>query len=146
MAYVAAWLTPSILAYLMFSVLAPASQYRPVNKNTCDCSCWDGKYKVRVACVLRPRVAHAARQGAYDLGGYKSVYFNIDRETWLIWTVTLFYLHALSMFVKRTVHLAIRRRLSIVSFTVIAVSIYPNIYSWWMFYNYWNDRYYLYEF
>jgi hypothetical protein len=32
-----------------------------VNKETCTCNCWDGRFK-----------------GSYGRGGYKALYFNID--------------------------------------------------------------------
>lgn len=68
----------ALIAYHAFaSVVRARPETPPVNRQTCDCACFDTKFK-----------------NGYDADGYKSIYFNLDETTpWLIsWTVLYFVL------------------------------------------------------
>ena len=127
-----------ILVGLSFLILAPYlhlgffftfwTTKKPVDQYNCKCSCWDTIFK-----------------GSYELSanpGYHHVYFNVTHQTLKIWAVTLAYVLATYETCKFIVKLCFRRQLRLFMILPLLASIYPHYYSWWSYFNYWNDDFY----
>jgi len=127
-----------ILVSLSFLILAPYlhlgfffkfwTTKKPVDKYNCTCSCWDTIFK-----------------GSYDNSanpGYHHIYFNVTPQTLKIWSVTLCYVLATYEMCRFIVKLIFCKRLRPLMLIPLLASIYPNYYSWWSYFNYWNDDVY----
>jgi hypothetical protein len=78
----------------------------------------------------------------YSNAGYKYIYFNLEKETFLILSVFLFYCAIAYKGLERSVRLILSRKLRMAAFGVLLTCVYPNFYAFWMFFNYINDRFY----
>nr|XP_053654799.1 uncharacterized protein LOC128703937 isoform X2 [Cherax quadricarinatus] len=98
-----------------------------VDRHKCTCSCWDTIFK-----------------GVYERGpaGYKHVYFNITSNTLKIWSVTVLAIILLYETFKRLVKIYIAGKVRWSMLVLLGTSIYPHYYSWWSYFNYWNDDFY----
>ncbi|ESP02455.1 hypothetical protein LOTGIDRAFT_237959 [Lottia gigantea] len=101
----------------------------PVNETKCRCSCFDT--------VLR---------GSYENPGenvkYKSVYVNATRETFMIWTVTVLFMLAFYESVQYLCRVFISGKTRIPMFLLFLANFYPQYYSWFSLFNYFNERFY----
>ena len=83
-------LVPILIPVIQFGVIFRLwDKYnKPINKDLCSCSCWDTVFK-----------------GGYEtgVGSYKHFYFNSNRNTVKIWTLTVFSVIALYEAVKYAV-------------------------------------------
>lgn len=91
--------------------------YYPVQKDSCSCDCWDGFFR-----------------GRHSRGGYKTFYFNYDRQMIAILFLVLFYAEMLRHVL---LNMALHRRLRSL---VFIPAIYSNFYGVWSILNYLNDH------
>ncbi|KAK7075528.1 hypothetical protein SK128_026795 [Halocaridina rubra] len=98
-----------------------------VDRRGCSCSCWDTIFK-----------------GIYERGpaGYKHVYFNITSNSFKIWSVTVLAILLLYESVKKVIRLYFSGQIRLSMLVLLLASIYPHYYSWWSYFNYWNDDFY----
>lgn len=95
-----------------------------VQRDTCECSCWDGLFK-----------------GGYGREHYKSVYWNMDEGTPYLLFLVLFYGIAAQKAIVRVIETMFKRPTSALGVAfVFHVVWYPNFYCFWMYFNYINDR------
>uniref|UniRef100_T1J3S7 Uncharacterized protein n=1 Tax=Strigamia maritima TaxID=126957 RepID=T1J3S7_STRMM len=117
-----------LIPYIHFDIIYSLwSEYtRPVNKTTCTCNCWDSTFKSN-----------------YEAGTprYKHVYFNITSNSLKMWAVTILAILLFYETIRKTCHLMSERRLRRSMLVLFVASIYPHYYSWWSFFNFWNDEY-----
>lgn len=122
-------LLPIIIPYIHLGIVYQLwDKYTmKVNRETCSCSCWDTAFK-----------------GNYETGiaNYKHVYFNITSNTFKIWVVTVLAVISLYETSKRTICLLITGQLRVLMVILLLSIIYPHYYTWWSYFNYWNDDYY----
>ncbi|XP_063421890.1 uncharacterized protein LOC134706676 isoform X1 [Mytilus trossulus] len=100
----------------------------PVSYNNCTCSCWDTVFK-----------------GSYENQkkiGYKHMYFNATKQTFIMWTITMAAVLAFYELVKHLLRLYVERNLRYSMLFLIILSIYPQYFSWWVYLNYLNDDFY----
>ncbi|KAG7163969.1 uncharacterized protein LOC121872282 [Homarus americanus] len=125
----AGFLIPVLLPFLHFGIISHLwDEFNfKVNRQMCSCSCWDTIFK-----------------GIYERGpgGYKHVYFNITPNTLKIWFVTVLAVILLYETVKKVVRLYITGEIRWSMLVLLGASIYPHYYSWWSYFNYWNDDFY----
>ncbi|KAK3888940.1 hypothetical protein Pcinc_007041 [Petrolisthes cinctipes] len=125
----AGFLLPILLPFFHLGILSHLwDEYNyKVDRLVCSCPCWDTIFK-----------------GIYERGpaGYKHVYFNITSNTFKIWCVTVFAVLLLYEAFKRVVKLSLYREIRLSMLVLFLSSIYPHYYSWWSYFNYWNDDYY----
>lgn len=84
--------------------------------------------------------------GSYETPGsttYKHIYFNVTRETLIIWTLTILFLILGYESFKRITTLWMKGRLRLIMLFLFLVNIYPNYFTWWVYFNYFNDGYHL---
>ncbi|XP_046684181.1 uncharacterized protein LOC124369984 isoform X1 [Homalodisca vitripennis] len=100
---------------------------RAINKHLCSCSCWDSIFK-----------------GPYESGvaSYKHVYFNSTSNSFKIWTLTVTCIILLYESTRRLTKLVLQKRVRYSMTLLFVSSMFSHYYSWWMFFNYWNDEYY----
>lgn len=91
--------------------------YQPVNRSSCTCDCWDGFYR-----------------GPYGRGGYKTFYFNYDKQMILIFGLVYFYSELLRQYLLKFIE-----KRSIL-FLITIPSAYANFYGIWSIINYLNDQ------
>lgn len=98
-----------------------------VNRDSCSNSCWDTVFK-----------------GGYERGAgiYKHIYFNATIQTFLIWSLTVVHVIALYESIKYLIALAFKSQLRYRMLLVFLSSVYPHYYSWWSYFNYFNDDFY----
>ncbi|CAL4072818.1 unnamed protein product, partial [Meganyctiphanes norvegica] len=98
-----------------------------VDARGCSNPCWDTVFK-----------------GPYERGpsGYKHVYFNATSNTFKIWAVTILFVILAYEACKRTVRLYMSGEMRPMMLVLLGFSIYPHYYSWWSYFNYWNDDFY----
>ncbi len=83
-------------------------------------------------------------QGPYQKGspGYKHIYFNITSTSLKIWTMTMLAVVLLYETVKFIFSLVVTGNLRLPMFILLASVFYSHYYSWWVFFNYWNDGFF----
>jgi hypothetical protein len=96
-----------------------------VDKDHCGCMCFDGLNK-----------------GKYGRGGYKFVYWNMDKETYIIVMLWFLYFAFFVRTIERVLNLFREGRLNYFWLFVLLCSIQPTFYSMWALWNYINDRIY----
>lgn len=118
-----------------------AGKGRPVDRSSCSCSCWDGKFK--------------GRHGASTSGvQFKHVYFNIDAATAIMAIWCGVWVHLLMLCLQRIavlaqtpatpgIHGVCGRRLAFGATLCGATQFYPLFYGVWTVLNYINDRFYV---
>ncbi|KAK4287707.1 hypothetical protein Pmani_039225 [Petrolisthes manimaculis] len=125
----AGFLLPVLLPFFHLGILSHLwDEYNyKVDRLVCSCPCWDTIFK-----------------GIYERGpaGYKHIYFNITSNTFKIWCVTVLAILLLYEAFKRVVKLSLYREIRLSMLVLFLSSIYPHYYSWWSYFNYWNDDYY----
>ncbi|XP_067951161.1 uncharacterized protein [Watersipora subatra] len=101
---------------------------RPVNPLDCECTCFDT--------VFRGHYEHP------PCSKYKHWYFNATSNAFKIWCLVVFGLmlayecfkHILSCLMDKDIRY---------SMTILFIStIYPHYYSWWNYFNYYNEQFY----
>ena len=115
------------LLYTAFSLEAEAASNggRSVDRSSCDCTCFDGKFKA-----------------GYDVSGYKSVYFNLDEQLPQIVAVSALYFTLAILAVRTLMTHVLYWRVRWSMALLATAAFYPNFYSYWMLFNYNNDRFY----
>ncbi|XP_063218113.1 uncharacterized protein LOC134528435 [Bacillus rossius redtenbacheri] len=100
---------------------------RHVDRHYCSCSCWDTVFK-----------------GTYETGiaSYKHVYFNATSNSLKMWVLTVLCVLVLYECVRHLVSLALARSLRPSMLLLFASSLFAHYYSWWAYFNYWNDDFY----
>ena len=98
-----------------------------VDRKTCRNTCWDTMFK-------------AGYEQKY--GGYKHVYFNTTTETMEIWIMSVLTFIYLYECVKYLVNLHLKKELRLAFALLYVVSIYPNYFTCWVYFNYINDNFY----
>lgn len=142
-------LGPILLPLVQFGTLSIVVDKHEVNQDTCTCSCWDNVFKA-----------------GYESGiaSYKHLYFNCTYNTAVIWVISVIFflgiyeaikyiidLYLKGIFFQHSIFNGVRDEMS--QFCVsgilrkrililLAFSIYPHLYSWWMYFNYYNDEFY----
>lgn len=98
----------------------------PVNKDRCACTCWDALFK-----------------GPYQhdkFKTYKDVYFNLTSTTLKIWAVTIAAILLVYECLRWLIKIYFQGRLRNSMALLVAASLYPHYYGWWMIFNYLNDK------
>ena len=98
-----------------------------VDRKTCKNTCWDTMFK-------------AGYERKY--GAYKHIYFNTTTETMEIWIMSVLTFIYLYECVKYLVNLHLKKKLRYAFALLYVISIYPNYYTFWMYFNYINDNFY----
>lgn len=82
--------------------------------------------------------------GSYETGiaAYKHVYFNATFNSMKIWTLTVLGIILSYETVKYITWLVFQKRLRESMLILFLSSIFSHYYSWWMYFNYWNDDFY----
>jgi len=93
------------------------------DKSTCDCTCFDGINK-----------------GPYGRGHYKYIYYNSEKQTFLIFSIVAFYIIAGQNAFLRIAKLSLSGKLSLTAFIAFAATVWPNFYAANMHFNYINDN------
>lgn len=127
--YVVGALGPIIFPFIHLGIIYRLwSRYnRQVDRHSCSCSCWDTVFK-----------------GNYESGiaSYKHVYFNSTFNTFKIWALTVVAVILLYECGKYVFSLILRRQVRWRMVMLLVSIIYPHYYSWWSYFNYWNDEFY----
>lgn len=100
----------------------------PVNRTSCTCSCFDTVYK-----------------GSYESPGktgYKHIYFNATFDTLIIWIMTFGTIIVAYESFKRLLNLYSAGNLRWRMLLLFILDIYPNYFSYWVYFNYTNDGFY----
>lgn len=100
----------------------------PVNRTSCTCSCFDTVYK-----------------GSYESPGktgYKHIYFNATFDTLIIWIMTFGTIIVAYEAFKRLLNLYSAGNLRWRMLLLFILDIYPNYFSYWVYFNYTNDGFY----
>ncbi|XP_072029335.1 uncharacterized protein [Amphiura filiformis] len=122
-------LVPALLPYLHLGVIYQLWEdtIRIPDRHSCTCNCWDTAFK-----------------GPYEKGiaSYKHVYFNVTSNTLKIWVLTVLSVITLYETVRRLLTLAVAGQLRYSMMCLLISVIYPHYYSWWSYFNYWNDDFY----
>lgn len=74
--------------------------------------------------------------------GYKHIYFNLTRNSLIIWTFTILAIILVYEATKYVIHLKSEGMLRTSMFFLLVASLYPNYYSWWSYFNAWNDDFF----
>jgi hypothetical protein len=112
-------------AGIVASVWPYVAAARPVDRDHCTCSCWDGLFK-----------------GPYAPGAGLSVYFNISFDTLCMLLWAHIYCCLLQRLVWRIASLTLDGRLRWTPIPVLLVSVYSHIYGGWCVWNYINEPQY----
>lgn len=123
------FLVPVLLPFVHLGIIShlwDEFNYK-VDRRGCSCSCWDTIFK-----------------GIYERGpsGYKHVYFNITSNSFKIWFVTVLAILLVYESVKKVIRLYFVGQIRTSMFVLLLASVYPHYYSWWSYFNYWNDDFY----
>jgi hypothetical protein len=71
---------------------------------------------------------------------YKYIYFNMEKQTYIIFCVVAFYIIMAHRAVETLAKLLLSRRLSLYAFIAFSADVFPNFYSCYMHFNYINDN------
>ena len=93
------------------------NMYHSVDRKKCSCDCWDGYFR-----------------GIHSRGGYKTFYFNYEKQTILILGLLLFTSELLR---KILLDMIQRRHITCI---LLIPSIYSSFYGTWCIINYLNDH------
>jgi len=74
--------------------------------------------------------------------GYKNVYFNVNANTLIMWSSTVLGMILLYEAVRYQLRLCMERRLRLSASLLLSASIYPHYYTWWLYFNAFNDEFY----
>ena len=117
---VAAVLIPSL--GVLLSVLPYWDQHAVVDKRTCGCNCWDGKFK-----------------GPFVPSTGLSVYFNVEPATVLIFLWAYCSVAAFHWLLAHLCELGWSGRMRKSVMPLICVNLYSHIYGAWAVFNYLNE-------
>jgi hypothetical protein len=98
----------------------------PAKCQSCECmwtACWDGKFK-----------------GNFSPHGFKTVWFNMDAIMVFIVLDLIVYIALAIEMVKFVIAVFLSAKPSWKALACVALLLYPNFYSFWMVFNYLNDR------
>lgn len=117
-------------------------QRQNVDRYTCTCNCWDGMLK---GCY--------GSKSSYG-SDFHHVMFNLTRETYWLALLTAFYFVLMTNAIKYFIGIALgyffrtndaskSDTTSVCVLTLVAFlsTFFPNIYGWWMWFNYLNDEF-----
>jgi hypothetical protein len=96
---------------------------KPVDKDNCTCSCWDGAFK-----GVHPRLR------------YLSLYFNSEWQTLAIFVLAYIFMSFLQEIILFGLKQMMGKRLRISIIPLLALSCYAQIYGVWALINYINER------
>lgn len=99
----------------------------PVDKQNCECGCWDGFF----------RGAHARKSKKTE---YKVFYFNYDTQFIFILFIFLTYAEMLRNCLNKIFNIRYLKNVRILILINLILSIYSNYYGAWSLINYLNDR------
>jgi len=71
-----------------------------------------------------------------------NVYFNVNKSTLIMWSITVVGMILLYEGVRYLLRLCMERRLRRSAAVLLMASIYPHYYSWWMYFNAYNDGFF----
>lgn len=74
--------------------------------------------------------------------GYKHMYFNATKQTFVMWTITMATVLAFYELVKHLLRLYVEGNLRYTMLFLLVLDIHPHYYSWWGYLNYFNDDFY----
>lgn len=98
-----------------------------VDKDTCTCTCWDGRYK-----------------GPYSREGYRHIYWNYEWPTFFLFSMTITYIFLAQRGIETALHALIHgtgwRWAAVIG---ALAGLYPNIYSFFNHWNFINERYFV---
>ncbi|KAI8501773.1 hypothetical protein Bbelb_201850 [Branchiostoma belcheri] len=99
-----------------------------VDREACTCKCWDTVFK-----------------GTYEMGvgRYKHVYFNVTAQTFKMWGLTVVAVIMTYECISYVVRIALCGRIRYTMLALLFAVIHPHYYSWWMFFGYYNDDFYV---
>lgn len=115
----------AVLCLGIYVTSVEAGEGKAVDRDSCTCDCWDGRFK-----------------GRHGAGGYKSVYFNLEAATVLLCAWSFVWVNALGVAMQRILLLFRAGRLSYQALVPALLSFYPLFYGAWATWNYINDRFY----
>ncbi|VDI74955.1 Hypothetical predicted protein [Mytilus galloprovincialis] len=101
---------------------------KPVSHDDCTCSCWDTIFKGSYESQMRV--------------GYKHMYFNATKQTFMMWTITMAAVLGFYEVVKHLLRLHVEGNLRYSMLFLLLLDIHPHYYSWWGYLNYFNDDFY----
>jgi hypothetical protein len=117
------------LIYAIFQyIVAPKLNFKPVDRNNCRCTCFDGKMK-----------------GIYhqpDNVTYKYIYFNFEFQTYILFSLLLFGIFYFQKSIEIILNLISQSNLSYIWFIAFLSTAYPNFYGIWCIWNYINDSFF----
>jgi hypothetical protein len=96
---------------------------KPVDKDNCTCSCWDGAFK-----GVHPRLR------------YLSLYFNSEWQTLAIFVLAYIFMSFLQEIILFGLKQLVGKKLRISVIPLLALSCYAQIYGVWALINYLNER------
>lgn len=99
---------------------------KKIDKFNCNCDCWDGKFKGKYL---------------YDTKQYKSVYFNMNQNTFFILFWFMFHIILLINYLNYSFELFLSNSLNILFFIESWFLFYGIYYNWWSTFNYINDEF-----
>jgi len=74
--------------------------------------------------------------------GYKNVYFNVNNSTLIMWSITVVGMILLYEGVRYLLRLCMERQLRLSAAVLLIASIYPHYYTWWLYFNAYNDDFF----
>jgi hypothetical protein len=121
-----------VLMFLIYSIfqylVVPRMNFKPVDKNNCKCSCFDGKIK---------GIYHNSNNVTY-----KYIYFNFEFQTYILFSLFLFGVFFYQKSIEITLNLISHSNLSYIWFIAYLSTVYPNFYGIWCIWNYINDSFF----
>ncbi|CAH1265930.1 Hypp3264 [Branchiostoma lanceolatum] len=120
----------TLIQFLYFGVILKiwGPEKTAVDRDSCTCTCWDTVFK-----------------GTYEMGvgRYKHVYFNVTAQTFKMCGLTVVAIIMTYECTSYVVRIALCGRIRYSMLALLVAVIHPHYYSWWMFFGYYNDDFYV---
>lgn len=99
-------------------------------QESCSCNCWDRRIK--------------GKTPPFPKGRYKAIYINSEATTVWIILITVIYLTSAVKLIEKTLNLVSNQqdRIRFELLAVLPLTLYANIYSWWLIIMYLNDQWF----
>eukprot|EP00299_Pterocystis_sp_00344_P010754 c4893_g1_i1.p1 GENE.c4893_g1_i1~~c4893_g1_i1.p1 ORF type:complete len:305 (+),score=29.38 c4893_g1_i1:91-1005(+) len=129
---------------VFFVITANQAGWNPKNPpqlHNCTCNCWDGLYKgnhARSGLLICP--FENCTQARPLNSEYKSVYFNLELHTLLIFCLVFLYCDLAGQCARGVISAIWKGDIRWPIFVAISFSVFPHLYCFWSLFNYLNDR------
>lgn len=133
LSFIVGALTIILLPYVhlgLFHMVLWTPNKPKVNRRNCTCTCFDTIFR-----------------GAYENPGtttYKHIYFNSTWQTFRIWIFTILFILLAYESIKYVIPLVRKRNVRQTMFALYILNLYPHYYSWWSYFSYYNEDFYMY--